>query len=54
MLEVSSTLGPAMALPSLLRLILLAAIWGSSFLFMRVLSPVMGALSVAAGRVRAA
>lgn len=51
MLEASSTPGSAMALPSLLRLILLAAIWGSSFLFMRVLSPVMGALSVAAGRV---
>lgn len=40
-----------MALPSLLRLLLLAAIWGSSFLFMRVLSPVLGAVPVAAGRV---
>lgn len=33
------------------RLILLAAIWGSSFLFMRWLSPIIGPVTTATGRV---
>ncbi len=40
-----------MPLSSLLRLILLAAIWGGSFLFMRIASPVLGAPWVAESRV---
>jgi hypothetical protein len=35
----------------LLRLLSLAAIWGASFLFMRVLAPVLGALWTAEIRV---
>lgn len=35
----------------LLAMILLAAIWGASFLFLRVASPALGPLAVAAGRV---
>ena len=35
----------------LLELLLLAAIWGSSFLFLRVASPALGPLGVAAIRV---
>jgi drug/metabolite transporter (DMT)-like permease len=38
----------------LLRLILLGAIWGGSFFFMRMVSPVLGAAYVAEGRVLAA
>lgn len=34
-----------------LRLLLLAAIWGASFLFMRVAAPVLGALPLASARV---
>jgi drug/metabolite transporter (DMT)-like permease len=33
-----------MRISDLLRLLLLAAIWGASFLFMRILAPVLGAL----------
>lgn len=33
------------------RLILLAAIWGSSFIFMRVLAPVLGAITTADSRL---
>ncbi|MFZ6864100.1 DMT family transporter [Undibacterium sp. Ji67W] len=36
---------------SLLRLFLLAALWGGSFLFMRVSVPVLGAIPTAFGRV---
>ena len=36
---------------NIFRLILLAAIWGGSFLFMRVAAPVLGALPTAFGRV---
>lgn len=35
----------------LLAMVALAAIWGASFLFLRVASPVIGPLAVAAGRV---
>ena len=35
----------------LLAMIALAAIWGASFLFLRVASPALGPLAVAAGRV---
>src|SRR5690349_17257647 len=35
----------------LVRLLLLAAIWGGSFLFMRVLAPVIGPVGTAASRV---
>ena len=38
----------------LLRLFLLGAIWGSSFFFMRMVSPVLGAAYLAEGRVLAA
>ena len=38
----------------LLRLILLGAIWGGSFFFMRMVSPVLGAAYLAQGRVLAA
>ncbi len=40
-----------MNLPSLIRLLSLAAIWGGSFLFMRIAVPVLGALPTAFGRV---
>jgi len=40
-----------MPISSFLRLILLAAIWGGSFLFMRIASPVLGAPWVAGFRV---
>ena len=40
-----------MNLPSLLRLIGLSAIWGASFLFMRVAVPVLGPTYLIAGRV---
>lgn len=40
-----------MPLASLLRLICLAALWGGSFLFMRVAAPVLGAVPTAFGRV---
>ncbi len=40
-----------MSLPSLLRLLALAAIWGGSFLFMRIAVPVLGAVPTAFGRV---
>lgn len=36
---------------SIVRLLLLAAIWGASFLFMRVLAPELGALLTATARV---
>ena len=35
---------------SLARLLLLAALWGASFLFMRIAAPVLGALPTAFGR----
>jgi drug/metabolite transporter (DMT)-like permease len=35
----------------LIRLIILAAIWGASFLFMRIIAPVLGALWTAEARV---
>lgn len=40
-----------MNLPSLLRFIALAALWGGSFLFMRIAAPVWGAVPTAFGRV---
>ncbi|MCA0175032.1 MAG: DMT family transporter [Proteobacteria bacterium] len=40
-----------MPLPSLIRLLLLAALWGASFLFMRITAPVLGAVPTAFGRV---
>lgn len=40
-----------MSTPNLLRLVFLAALWGASFLFMRVVSPVLGAVPSAFGRV---
>lgn len=40
-----------MPLPSLLRLFALAALWGGSFLFMRVAAPALGAVPTAFGRV---
>lgn len=40
-----------MPLPSFLRLILLAALWGGSFLFLRVAAPVLGALPTTFVRV---
>ncbi len=40
-----------MPLPSLLRLLLLAALWGGSFLLMRVVVPVLGALPTTFVRV---
>jgi drug/metabolite transporter (DMT)-like permease len=40
-----------MPLPSLLRLFTLAALWGGSFLFLRVAAPVLGALPTTFGRV---
>jgi drug/metabolite transporter (DMT)-like permease len=41
----------AMSTPNLLRLLFLAALWGASFLFMRVASPVLGAVPSAFWRV---
>ena len=35
----------------LVRLLVLAAIWGGSFIFMRVLAPVLGAIPTANSRV---
>lgn len=40
-----------MPLPSFLRLVLLAALWGGSFLLMRVAAPVLGALPTTFARV---
>ncbi|MBT9513843.1 MAG: DMT family transporter [Acidovorax sp.] len=40
-----------MPMPSFLRLILLAALWGGSFLLMRVAAPVLGALPTTFARV---
>lgn len=40
-----------MRLVSLLQLVILAAIWGSSFIFMRVLAPVLGPIATADFRV---
>jgi drug/metabolite transporter (DMT)-like permease len=37
----------AMRLADLLRLLLLAAIWGASFLFMRIIAPVLGSMPTA-------
>lgn len=37
--------------PSLMRLLALAALWGSSFLFMRIVAPLWGAVPTAFGRV---
>lgn len=34
-----------------LQMLLLAAIWGGSFLFLKICAPVIGALAVAAGRI---
>jgi drug/metabolite transporter (DMT)-like permease len=36
---------------SLIRLFMLAALWGGAFLFMRMVSPVLGAIPTALGRV---
>ena len=41
----------AMNAASLVRLFLLAALWGGSFLFMRIAAPVLGAVPTAFGRV---
>ncbi|MEG2047126.1 MAG: DMT family transporter [Comamonas sp.] len=40
-----------MPFPSLIRLLLLAALWGGSYLSMRIAVPVLGALPTAGGRV---
>lgn len=40
-----------MPLNSLLRLLLLAALWGGSFLFLRISAPVLGIVTTAFGRV---
>lgn len=40
-----------MSAANLLRLLLLAALWGGSFLFMRIAAPVLGAVPTAFGRV---
>jgi drug/metabolite transporter (DMT)-like permease len=40
-----------MSLPSLVRLLALSAIWGASFLFMRMGAPVLGPTALIAGRV---
>lgn len=40
-----------MTTANLLRLFLLAALWGGSFLFMRIAAPVLGAIPTAFGRV---
>ncbi|MGM8849738.1 DMT family transporter [Salinicola halophyticus] len=40
-----------MPLPSLLRLLLLSALWGASFLFMRIATPALGAFPTAFFRV---
>lgn len=40
-----------MGMASLSRLLLLAALWGGSFLFMRIAAPTLGALPTAFGRV---
>lgn len=40
-----------MGMASLGRLLLLAALWGGSFLFMRIVAPVLGAAPTALGRV---
>ncbi|NHR06943.1 EamA/RhaT family transporter, partial [Chromobacterium haemolyticum] len=40
-----------MGMASLSRLLLLAALWGGSFLFMRIAAPALGALPTAFGRV---
>lgn len=40
-----------MTTANLLRLFLLAALWGGSFLFMRIAAPVLGAVPTAFGRV---
>lgn len=40
-----------MKTPDVLRLLILAAIWGASFLFMRIAAPVLGALPTASVRV---
>ena len=37
--------------PSLVRLVVLSALWGSSFLFMRIVAPLWGAVPTAFGRV---
>ena len=42
---------PAMSPASLLRLLALSAIWGASFLFMRMGAPVLGPTALIAGRV---
>lgn len=42
---------PAMNLASLCRLLALAALWGGSFLFMRIAAPVWGAVPTAFVRV---
>jgi drug/metabolite transporter (DMT)-like permease len=38
---------PAVRLADLLRLLVLAAIWGASFLFMRIVAPVLGSMPTA-------
>ena len=40
-----------MSLPSLIRFVILASLWGGSFLFMRIAAPVWGAVPTAFGRV---
>ncbi len=44
-------MSPAMSPASLLRLLALSAIWGASFLFMRMGAPVLGPTALIAGRV---
>ncbi|MET0555738.1 MAG: DMT family transporter [Vicinamibacteria bacterium] len=43
--------GPAVTLPDVARLVVLAAIWGASFLFMRVAAPPLGPIATADLRV---
>lgn len=45
-----NSLPPAMSFASLTRLLILAALWGGSFLFMRIISPELGASATAFGR----
>ena len=40
-----------MSTASLIRLLILAALWGGSFLFMRIAAPVLGSVPMAFGRV---
>lgn len=51
MIKILFTSGAIMGLSSAVRLVILAAIWGASFLFMRITAPDMGAALIAELRV---